>query len=87
MDDEDIAIALVRGETPAGNRIYAFVAVPTRNLQAFLDARDRDGFQPGEYGALIEQGEGEPSEAVKQRMKVEHGYVDALASEPRLPPD
>ena len=58
-----------RGPLPVTNAtLYAYVAESTDRLADFHEAEKRPAFFPDEYGVIIESGEGEPSEEVKQRI-------------------
>jgi hypothetical protein len=79
LDDEIIAqktvcVLLIRGEDPDGQPIYAYVAVRADRLQEFMDAQSTGTFYPEDFGVIVEAGEGEPSEEVRQRMETEYGF-------------
>jgi tetratricopeptide (TPR) repeat protein len=69
-----VAVVLVRGPSADGIPIYAYVAVRSDRLVDLHEAEKRPAFFPDEYGVIIESGEGEPSEEVKQRMTREYGF-------------
>ena len=71
---QSVAVVIVRGTNPDGVGIYAYVAVRTDKLDAFMEAQKHSTFFPDEYGIVIESGEGEPSEEVKERMTREYGF-------------
>lgn len=72
--EKTVCILLVRGENPDTNKIYAYVAIRADKLEAFMEAQKQGTFYPEDYGIIIESGEGEPSEAVKQKMTKEYGF-------------
>lgn len=72
--EKTVCILLIRGESPDGKKIYAYLAIRADKLQAFMDAQQTGTFYPEEYGMVLESGEGEPSEEVKQKMTKEYGF-------------
>ena len=74
LPKQSVTVVIVRGTTPDGEGIYAYVAVRTDKLDAFMEAQKHPPFFPDEYGIVIESGEGEPSVEVKQRMTREYGF-------------
>jgi len=78
-DDELIAqktvcVLLVRGEDQDDQPIYAYVAVRADRLQEFMAAQSTGTFYPEDFGVIVEAGEGEPSDEVRQRMETEYGF-------------
>jgi hypothetical protein len=69
-----VCILLVKGESPDGIPIYAYVAVRADKLQDFMAAQADGTFYPEDFGVIIDAGEGEPSEAVRTMMSVEYGF-------------
>ncbi len=72
--EKTVCILLVRGESPDGMKIYAYVAIRADKLEAFVEAQKNGTFYPEDYGIVVESGEGEPSEAVKKKMTEEYGF-------------
>ncbi len=72
--EKTVCVLLVRGENPDGGRIFAYMAVRADRLEAFIEAQKSGTFYPEDYGIIIESGEGEPSEEVKERMTTEYGF-------------
>lgn len=72
--EKTVCILLVRGETPDGKKIYAYVAVRADKLEPFMEAQKKGTFYPEDYGIVIEAGEGEPSAEVKKKMTEEYGF-------------
>ena len=72
--EKTVCVLLVRGEDPEGSPIYAYVAVRADRLQEFMTAQDSGTFYPEDYGVIVEAGEGEPTEAIRQRMETEYGF-------------
>lgn len=69
-----VAVLLTRGESTKGVPCYAYVAIRMDRLADYQEAQKRESFFPDDYGVVIEAGEGEPSEEVKQRMTREYGF-------------
>ncbi len=74
LAEKTVCVLLVRGENPDGGDIYAYVAVRSDRLEAFMEAQKNDLFYPEDYGVIIESGEGEPSAEVRKRMEEEYGF-------------
>jgi hypothetical protein len=72
--EKTVCVLLVRGENPDSKKIYAYVAIRADKLEAFMEAQKQGTFYPEDYGIIIESGEGEPSEEVKQKMTQEYGF-------------
>lgn len=72
--EKTVCILLVRGESPTGGKIYAYVAIRADKLESFMEAQKQGTFYPEDYGIIIESGEGEPSDEVKARMTSEYGF-------------
>lgn len=69
-----VCMLLVRGESPEGGPIYAYVAVRADRLEDFMKAQQEGLFHPDDYGVIVEAGEGEPDEEVRKRMEEEYGF-------------
>lgn len=74
LAEKTVCILLVRGESPDGEPIYAYVGVRADKMDAFMEAQKNDTFFPEDYGVIIESGEGEPSDEVKEKMRTEYGF-------------
>lgn len=72
--EKTICMLLVRGESPEGQSIYAYVAVRADKLEDFMKAQKSGMFHPDDYGVIVESGEGEPDEEVRRRMEEEYGF-------------
>ena len=72
--EKTVCVLLVRGEDPDGTRIYAYMAVRADKLESFIEAQKSGTFYPEDYGIVIESGEGEPTEEVKEKMTREYGF-------------
>ena len=72
--EKTVCILLVRGESPEGKPIYAYVAVRADRLESFMEAQRKGVFYPEDYGVIVESGEGEPSEEVRKKMEQEYGF-------------
>lgn len=72
--EKTVCVLLVRGENPEGKKIYAYVAIRADKLEPFIEAQKKGTFYPEDFGIVIESGEGEPSEAIKQKMTKEYGF-------------
>lgn len=72
--EKTVCILLVRGETPEGTKIFAYVAIRADKLEAFMEAQKQGTFYPEDFGIIIESGEGEPNEEVRRKMTEEYGF-------------
>ena len=72
--EKTVCVLLVRGESPAGERIYAYLAVRADKLEQFMEAQTQGTFFPEDYGIIIASGTGEPNEEVRERMTREYGF-------------
>jgi hypothetical protein len=67
-------VLLVRGESPEGEKMFAYMAVRADKLESFIEAQKTGTFYPEDYGIVIESGFGEPSEEIRQKMTSEYGF-------------
>lgn len=72
--EKTVCILLVRGESPDGSGIYAYVAVRADKLEEFMAAQESGMFYPEDHGVIIESGEGEPSAEIQKKMEDEYGF-------------
>ncbi len=72
--EKTVCILLVRGESAEGQPIYAYVGVPLNRLEEFMTAQMSRPFFPEDYGVIIESGEGEPNDDVRERMEKDYGF-------------
>lgn len=72
--EKTVCVLLVRGESPDGQKIYAYLAIRADRLEAFMEAQKQGTFFPEDYGIVLETGEGEPSDEVKLKMTQEYGF-------------
>ena len=72
--EKTVCVLLVRGESPDGQKIYAYVAIRADKLEGFMEAQKQGTFYPEDFGIVVEAGEGEPSDEVKLKMTQEYGF-------------
>ncbi len=72
--EKTVCVLLVRGENTEKAKIYAYIAVRADKLEEFIAAQRKGLFYPEEYGIILESGEGDPSEEVRERMTKEYGF-------------
>jgi hypothetical protein len=72
--EKTVCVLLVRGESPDGKKIFAYIAIRADKLESFMEAQKQGTFYPEDYGIVLESGEGEPSDEVKHKMTTEYGF-------------
>lgn len=72
--EKTVCILLVRGESPDGDPIFAYVGVRADKLEAFMEAQKSGMFYPEDYGVIVESGVGEPAPEVREKMEKEYGF-------------
>ncbi len=72
--EKTVCILLIRGESPDGKKIYAYLAIRADKLQGFMEAQQSGTFYPEDHGMVLDSGEGEPSDEIKQKMTKEYGF-------------
>lgn len=72
--EKTVCVLLVRGESPEGEKMFAYMAVRADKLESFIEAQKTGTFYPEDYGIVIESGFGEPSEEIRQKMTTEYGF-------------
>lgn len=75
--EKAVCILLVRGESPDSLPIFAYVAVRADRLQEFMQAQNSGMFYPEDFGVIVESGEGEPTDEVREKMEREYGFNHA----------
>lgn len=74
LAEKTVCVLLVRGEDPEGKPIFAYVGVRADRLTDFMAAQQSGVFYPEEFGIIIEAGEGEPSDEVREKMERDYGF-------------
>jgi hypothetical protein len=74
LAEKTVCVLLVRGESPEGAPIFAYVAVRADRLSEFMEAQKTGMFYPEDFGVIIESGEGEPADEVRERMERDYGF-------------
>lgn len=74
LAEKTVCILLVRGESPDGQEIYAYVAVRADKMEEFMRAQSEGDFSPEDFGVIIESGTGDPSDEVRTRMEQDYGF-------------
>ena len=72
--EKTVCVLLVRGESPDGKKIYAYIAIRADKLESFMEAQKQGTFYPEDYGIVLETGEGEPSDDIRAKMTQEYGF-------------
>jgi len=72
--EKTVCVLLVRGESPEGEKMFAYMAVRADKLESFIEAQKTGTFYPEDYGIVIESGIGEPTEEIRQKMTTEYGF-------------
>lgn len=72
--EKTVCVLLVRGESPDGKKIFAYLAIRADKLEAFMEAQKTGTFYPEDFGIVLEAGEGEPSDEIKSKMTQEYGF-------------
>lgn len=72
--EKTVCVLLVRGESPEGSPIYAYVAVRADKLEEFMEAQKSGMFYPEDFGVIIEAGEGDPTDEIRERMERDYGF-------------
>ncbi len=83
MESAASLMLLTRGNSEDGIPFWAYMYIRTSMAESFKQARDRGDICIGDYGTIIEWGEGEnPPEDIRTRMErdfgMRHDYEDRL---------
>ncbi len=71
------AVILVKGENMFCHPTYSYLKFPMRNFRKLRDAMAAgENFKPSDYGEVIAAGRGEPSQELRDEMRVQYGLVD-----------
>lgn len=78
LAEKTVCVLLVRGESPEGAGIFAYVAVRVDRLEEFMAAQQSGMFYPEDFGVVIESGAGDPGAEVRERMERDYGFNHTL---------
>lgn len=82
------AVILAEGKNMFGDPIYSYIKFPMRNFRKLRDAMAAgENFKPSDYGEVIAAGRGEPSQELKDEMRVQYGLVDTPRVDPGVEPE
>lgn len=77
IDLEKELVILIKGTNLFSDPIFAYVKVSLKNFQSLREAMLRgDNFTPSDFGEVVAAGQGDPSQAVKDEMRVKYSMVD-----------
>lgn len=75
LDDE--AVILVNGNNMFGDKVYSYIKFTLKNFRDMRDAMQKgENFKPSDYGEVVAAGRGEPSQELRDEMRVQYGLVD-----------
>ena len=76
FNKEAALVLYVRGETPDRQPLYAYTALRPTEWESFRTAIDqKKKVTLEEYGVVLASGIGEPSEALKDEMRLKYGVA------------
>jgi len=79
---EEEAVILLQGNNMFGDRVYSFVKFTLRNFRALRDAMaEGKDFKPSDYGVVLAAGRGEPTQELRDEMRVTYKMVDVPKNE------
>ncbi len=85
LDEE--AVILAQGKNMFGDPVYSYVKFSLRNFRAMRIAMEGgENFKPSDYGEVIAAGRGEPSQEIKDEMRIQYGLVDTPKPEQGIAP-
>ena len=85
VGSKTVCILLVRGKSPEGDPIYAYVAIMADKLELFMEAQQGGIFYPEDYGNIVLSGKGDPSPEVRAEMTREYDFQhDAMIDIPNV---
>ena len=74
IDEQVRVLVLVTGTLESGESQWAYASIPLTKYDAFKAAEAKGHYDLGEFGRIMEHGEGsEPPADIIQKMKDEHG--------------
>ena len=75
LDDE--AVILVSGDNMFGDKVYSYIKFTLKSFREMRTAMEAgENFKPSNYGTVIAAGRGEPSQELKDEMRVQYGLID-----------
>ncbi len=70
-------VVLLQGNNMFGDQIYSYVKLDLNGFRALRDAMiGRKDFTPSDYGEVVAAGRGEPSQELRDEMRVQYKMVD-----------
>lgn len=86
MLDEE-AVILLNGHNMFGDAIYSYVKITLRNFRNLRDAMlAGENIIPSDYGQVVAAGRGEPTQEIKDEMRVQYKMVEVPKRAPTAAP-
>lgn len=71
------AVILVYGDNMFGDPVYSYIKFSLRNFIRMKDAMlEGESFKPSDYGEVLAAGRGDPSQELRDEMRIKYGLVD-----------
>lgn len=86
MDDE--AVIMVTGNNMFGDKVFSYVKFTLKNFLRMREAMESgQNFKPSDFGEVVAAGRGEPSQELKDEMRIKYGLVDIPKADPAREPE
>lgn len=78
---DEYAVILLQGKNTTGTSIYSYVKVTLPNIKRLYAALNSGkDFSPGDFGTILAEGEGVPSDELRAEMKaIDGGSLQPIA--------
>lgn len=81
IDPDQFVVLLLNGKNPSGERIYSYLKVTLQDLQRLKSAVNAGkGFTPSDFGEIVAEGLGDPTEEVKARIAKDYPTPTGVAT-------
>lgn len=70
IEDKTYCVNFLVFKNEHGEQEFIYIAVRSDNMAAFQEAVKHGNFDAEDYGSVLEYGKGEPSDHVKNKMKM-----------------
>ena len=70
-------IILLQGNNLFGDAVYSYLQITGRNLKdMFSKMRAGENFKPADFGDVVRAGKGDPTDEVREEMKIAYNMID-----------
>jgi|GEM_PF-932103 len=82
---DTVIVILLQGNNIFGDSVYSYIELNGASLrQMFAAMQAGQNFKPADFGTVLAAGRGEPSDEVKNEMRVNYNMIDVPTPKPAV---